>query len=114
MAPELVKQHPEGLEVITGNPGSFPRVRILRPQAGDEIIQAVAHCVYKNGIPGVPVWNLPQSKRNCLFDYLTDPEMGTLSTGSDTDSDFPSISMRNGLLLLKDLLTGGILRFALE
>jgi len=71
---------PHGLEVIPAQPGSFPRVRILEARAGDVLLRMVVRQVCDNGVPGVPVWSLPQSIRSALFEFLTDPTWSVTAT----------------------------------
>ena len=68
--------------------------------------------VCEAGLPGVPVWNLPQHVRAVLFRFLTD------STEADIEllqhRVFFVDSTKKSLLLLKGLIAGGVLVFALQ
>jgi len=113
-AHQVLKRFPHGLEVLPAQPGSFPRIRILQALAGDELLEIVARQLCEEGLPGMPVWNLPQRVRTALFRFLTGPELNATSTPLVREAAFGSDSMRNSLLLLKGLFASGILRFALE
>jgi hypothetical protein len=103
-----------GLEVVPAPPGGFPKIRILQTLAGDELLEIVARQLCEAGLPGVPVSYLPPRVRTVLFQYLTDPRFSATATQSLQEAAFGSVTVRNGLLLLKGLFAGGILRFALE
>ncbi|KAK2765376.1 hypothetical protein FQN54_008222 [Arachnomyces sp. PD_36] len=113
-AVEVLDAFPDGLEINSICQGSFPRLRVLQPSAGDELLTMVARHVCDKGLPGIPVWNLPTDVRANLFRYLTEPFMTEadaeplLSTVSNVES------MKVGLLLLRGLIAGGVLKFALE
>lgn len=113
-AHQIHNRFPHGLEVAPAQPGSFPRIRILQTLAGDKLLESVAQQLCELGLPGVPVWNLPPKVRTALFGFLTDPKLSAIARQSVQEAAFGSDSMRNGLLLLKGLFAGGILRFALK
>ena len=68
--------------------------------------------VCEAGLTGVTVWNLPQHVRAVLFRFLTD------STEADIEllkhRVFFVDSTKKSLLLLKGLIAGGVLVFALQ
>lgn len=110
-AQPILRLFPQGLELQTGCPGSFPRVRVLQHTAADRLLEMVAREVCERGLPGVPVWNLPQHVRAVLYRFLTDHDM------SEADSKplyvLSTESMWRSLLLLRGLIGGGVLAFAL-
>jgi len=113
-ADRILDRFPGGLEVVPTQPGSVPRIRILQSLAGNELLESVAQQLCEQGLPGIPVWNFPQSVRTDLFAYLTNPRLSATVTQSLQEATFGTDSMRNGLLLLKGLFAGGVIRFALE
>ena len=105
---------PQGLQLQPVCPGSFPRIRILQPSAADKLIEMVAREVCEAGLPGVPMWNLPQHVRAVLFRFLTDLDVGEADTEPLQHHVFGVESMRRSVLLLKGLIAGGVLAFALQ
>ena len=105
---------PDGLTFQHVYPGSFPRIRILQSLAGDKLLQMIAHEVCDVGLPGVPVWNFPQKIRNILFLFLTKDNLDKSDTELLQYYAFDIESLRSSLLLLKGLIAGGILTFALK
>ncbi|KAI4225246.1 MAG: hypothetical protein L6R40_008378, partial [Gallowayella cf. fulva] len=110
----VLDMFPEGLEVGPVHPGSFPRIRILQPRAAYKLLEMVARGVCEAGLPGVPVWNLPQHIRAVLFRFLTDIDMDENSTKPLQNHVLAVESMRRSLLLLRGLIAGGVLAFALQ
>jgi Protein of unknown function (DUF3638)/Protein of unknown function (DUF3645) len=113
-AQPVLQRFPQGLELRSVRPGSFPGIRILQSSAADELLEMVASEVCETGLPGVPVWNLPKDVRAVLFRYLTDPDMGEVDTKPLQHHVSAVDSMMRSLLLLKGLLAGGVLAFALQ
>ena len=105
---------PEGLELGPVHPGSFPRIRILQPCASYKLLEMVAREVCEAGLPGVPVWNLPQQIRAILFRFLTDVDMNEIDTKPLQNYFLAVESMRRSLLLLRGLIAGRVLAFALQ
>jgi hypothetical protein len=113
-AHQVHERFEHGLEVVSAQPGGFPRIRILQTLAGDELLEIVARQLCEAGLPGVPVSYLPPKVRTALFQFLTDPRFSATATYSLQEAAFGSDTVRNGLLLLKGLFAGGIFRFVLE
>ena len=113
-AHQVHERFEHGLEVVSAQPGGFPRIRILQTLAGDELLDIVARQLCKAGLPGVPVSYLPPKVRTALFQFLTDPRFSARAMQLLKEAIFGLDTVRNGLLLLKGLFAGGILRFALE
>ena len=113
-AQPVLQLFPQGLELRSVRPGSFPRMRILQPSAADKILEMVAREVCEAGVPGVPVWNLPQHVRAVLFRFLTDSNMAEADIGPLQHRVFAVDSTKKSLLLLKGLIAGGVLVFALQ
>jgi len=112
-AKEALHKFPMGLEILSMQPGRFPRIRILEKVAGDELLSLVARQVCEAGLPGVPVWNLPREVRSSLFGFITDLKPSLDDTQLLENVAFASDSMKKSILLLRGLFAGGILRFAM-
>ena len=113
-APRVLQLFPRGLELRSECPGSFPRMRILQSSAADKLLEMVAREVCEAGLPGVPVWNLPHHVRAVLLNFLTDLNMDETDTETLQHRVFAVDSTRRSLLLLKGLIAGGVLAFALQ
>ncbi|KAH7400360.1 hypothetical protein BKA64DRAFT_574675 [Cadophora sp. MPI-SDFR-AT-0126] len=113
-AHQVLPLFPDGLELITTQAGAFPRVRIIRKEASDALLKAVAQQVCENGIPGVPLWRLPRGTRMALFQYLVDTSWTSAATEPSHDFASGSQSVKKALLLLRGLIGRGVLKFCLE
>ena len=113
-ADSVHQSQPQGLELRPGCAGSFPSVRILQAPAADNLIEMVVRQVCKAGLPGVPVWNLPESVRASLFKFLTEVYVTEKDIQRLEDRIFRDDLMRQSLLLLRGLFTGGVLAFSLQ
>lgn len=113
-AEKIQEFFPEGMEVSCLSRERFPHIRILHSDAGGKLMRMLARDVCDFGIPGIPVWNLPSHVRNILFKYLTDPSITEVEIQPLLETAFAVESMEKGLLLLKGLIAGGVLEFALR
>ncbi|KAK0127299.1 hypothetical protein ONS96_006849 [Cadophora gregata f. sp. sojae] len=106
---------PTGIEFLPARfSNGFPRIRILQQEAGVELLSRVAREFCESGITGLPVWNLPQQARNCLFIFLTCPSITLGDMAPLQNSALNVAAMASGLLLLRGLFAGGILTFVLS
>lgn len=112
LASEVALSFPHGLEVLPSTLGAFPRIRMLKEDAGIELLSKAARELCETGLPGVPLWKLKPRVRGILFEYLTDPKMPEEKVESLQHDVFDVDSMKLGLLLLRGLFAHGILKFA--
>jgi len=113
-AQSVLQLCPQDLELRPVCTGGFPRVRILKLSATNKLLKMVAREVCEEGLPGVRVSHFPQHVRAVLFRFLTDPDMREAETEPLQHYVFGVDSMRRSLLLLKGLIAGGVLAFALQ
>ena len=113
-AQTVLQLFPHGVELRPVCLGSFSHMRILQPSAADKLLEMIASEVCEAGVPGVPVWNLPKHVRAVLFSFLTDINMNEADTEPLQHRVFAVDSMRKSLLLLRGLIAGGVLAFALQ
>lgn len=112
-AQPILRLFPQGLELQTGCPGSFPRVRVLQHTAASKLLGMVAREVCESGLPGVHVWNLPRHVRAVLYRFLTDHDMSEADIKPLQRYVLSTESMWRSLRLLRGLIGGGVLAFAL-
>ncbi|MCJ1392993.1 hypothetical protein MMC18_005865 [Xylographa bjoerkii] len=113
-AHQVLQLHPQGLDLRLGCAGSFHSVRVLQDPAAAELIKMVAREVCDAGLPGVSVWNLPESVRANLFEFLTEADVTEEDIQPLKDRVLGVDLMWKSLLLLRGLLAGGVLTFCLQ
>jgi Protein of unknown function (DUF3638)/Protein of unknown function (DUF3645) len=115
-ASSMKKEFPLSIEVDERWPGSFPRTRILQPDAQHRMSSCIAKHICETGLNGFPIARQPEAVRQAVFRYITEPNLtadeierfenrGTRGFWADTTSDI--------LLLLRGVIAGGVLSFAL-
>ena len=87
-------------------------IRILEPEAGQQLLKDIAQQLCNEGLPGVGIQNLPKKATADLFNYITNPVK--TATALLEEIAFTSASMKLGLLLLRGLFAGGVFKFALS
>ncbi|CAK7200213.1 hypothetical protein SEUCBS139899_002904 [Sporothrix eucalyptigena] len=115
---QLKKEAPNAVEVLFDDPshnwpGRFPRSRLLKQDVHARFVHLVATQLCARGVRGLPVALQSDSIRTALFRYLTKFRITTAEVNAVEDSPFWTDSTKGPLLLLRGLLAGGILIFAL-
>ena len=113
-AQSVLQLFPHGVELGSVRLGSFSRKRSLHSSAANRLLEMIASEVCEAGVPGVPVWNLPEHVRAVLFSFLTDFKMDEADIEPLQHGVFSVDSTRRSLLLLRGLIAGGVLAFALQ
>jgi hypothetical protein len=109
------QEMPDSVEIRKSNPGGFPRLRILKPEAGERLVALLATHICDAGIGGFPIARQAKYVRDAVLQYLVKFDLSeneiaaveNLGAGSFWDSAIA----RSSLLLLRGLLAGGILTF---
>ena len=114
-APDIMNEFPISIEVDERRPGSFPRTRVLRPDAGQEIFRRVATHICETNMKGFPIARQPKLVRDAVFVYITEPSL-TADEIARVENPGPrgfwTDATSSTLLLLRGLLAGGVLAFA--
>ncbi|EER36939.1 conserved hypothetical protein [Histoplasma capsulatum H143] len=112
----VAKHFPPSMEVHERWPGGFPRTRILGHDAQRHMFDLVARQICKTGLRGFPIARQPEVVRQAVFKYITEPELTqdeVCQVENQGSGGFWTDATRNTLLLLRGLIAGGVLRFAL-
>ncbi|KAG6036493.1 hypothetical protein E4U41_005708 [Claviceps citrina] len=113
VVPEVQRLLPQSIEVGCGEKGSFPRTRILRPDAQNLLLSRVAERICALGLPGLPVGRQSSSCQASVFSYIHEPNLSSEEASAlENNSAFFDDSTRSILLLLRGLIAGGVLGFA--
>ncbi|KAF2447904.1 hypothetical protein P171DRAFT_518926 [Karstenula rhodostoma CBS 690.94] len=112
-APQISTILPTSIEVLQLEKEKYPRVRLLRKDAEDMLLDLIAKRVCENIFPFLPVGRLPPAIREAVFRYIRMLEPSDQDIKIVEDSNFFNESTKGPLLLVRGLIAGGILRFAL-
>ncbi|KAF8838139.1 hypothetical protein BDN67DRAFT_1024216 [Paxillus ammoniavirescens] len=107
-------QLPRGIEVERhGPPGSFPHMRILQTDAGEELISRIAKDVMNGLLPSFHFNQVRSGLRDAIHCFITrkDVTSSKVEMVKEYSRDSP---LWGGLLLLRGLLASGTLLFALR
>lgn len=117
---ELIREHvsavkealPLSVELLERHPGAFPRVRLLKADATEMLLQRVANIIRTRGLPGFPISRLPLGYRDAVGKYITQPQLSRAEVQQVEDSDFWTDTIKTHALLLRGLFAKGILAFS--
>ncbi|KAL1599546.1 hypothetical protein SLS60_007349 [Paraconiothyrium brasiliense] len=112
-ATRISTELPNHIEVLQIEKGRYPRIRLLRKDAEDMLLDLIAERICKNIFPFLPIARLPPTMREAVFQYIRQPEPLDATIKMVEDSDFWNGANKGPLLLVRGLLAGGILRFVL-
>ncbi|KAK3987321.1 hypothetical protein QBC44DRAFT_400356 [Cladorrhinum sp. PSN332] len=104
----IFKRHAEGR--------CFPTIRILDERAGNQIIQLLSARLSTAGLKGFPMGIQPRDVQNSVRRYIKypvvpDPDIARVE--DEVTGIFREKGIKKVLLLLRDIVSGGILRFVL-
>ncbi|KAF2638121.1 hypothetical protein P280DRAFT_91529 [Massarina eburnea CBS 473.64] len=94
--------------------GRCPRVRILRSDAEDMMLDRIAHHICKIGFTNLPVARQHESTQNSVYQYIREPELSLEQIEAVENGSFWTDTYKDPLLLVRGLIAGGVLRFALR
>lgn len=115
VAAEVQKEKPEGIEITHRSRGRFPRTRILRAEAGELLLRKVAQHICETGIPGLPIGRQSDQMRAAVFDYIFEDDVSADKIAQvETNAAFFNDVFRSPLLLVRGLIAGRVLLFALR
>jgi hypothetical protein len=109
----VAEELPLDLECYPGAPGSFPRVRILKPDAGVRLMDSLAAKICTYGLDGFQISRQPKDVRSAVHTYITKFDLDTAEIDAVEGSLFWTEATKSPLLLLRGLLAGGVLQFTL-
>ncbi|KAL1893975.1 hypothetical protein Sste5346_006116 [Sporothrix stenoceras] len=113
---QLKKEMPDAVEIFVEDTrwtGRFPRTRLLKKTAYPRLVQLVGRQLCQRGLHGFPIALQPAPIRQAVFRYLTKLHLTDEEVAAVETSSFWTDTTKGPLLLLRGLLAGGILSFAL-
>ncbi|KAI2627868.1 hypothetical protein GGR54DRAFT_590862 [Hypoxylon sp. NC1633] len=115
VASEVWNEFPSSLELHFQAPGCFPLTRILQSDAGNRILSEITSHICNTGIDNFPIARQPEVIRSAVHRYISQPEPAAadIERVEDPSSGGFWTGVSQTLLLLRGLVAGGILTFAL-
>ncbi|KAJ4244210.1 hypothetical protein NW762_014592 [Fusarium torreyae] len=113
-ATEVEEELPQSIDLDKRYGYRFPVVRILRRDAEDAILSRIAGFICETGITGFPIAYQPPLIRNAVRRYITQRKLAVAEVEAVEHSRFWNGNVMNHALLLRGLLAGGVLAFALS
>ena len=111
---QIQKHLPEAIDIQDVSDGKFPRVRLLRKDAADHLLDSLAEHIVDWGLSGLPTRSQSPEMRAAIFRYITQPQLEMKDMDAVEKSNFWSDATKLPLLLARGLLAGGVLQFALR
>lgn len=112
-AAEVATEFPLSMEFDNRRGERFPRIRILRQDAEQAMFDRIADFICETGMTGFPIARQPPKIRNAARNYITKLNLSAVECQDVEHSQFWNESTANHILLLRGLLAGGVLAFAL-
>ncbi|KAI1283285.1 hypothetical protein F5Y07DRAFT_408682 [Xylaria sp. FL0933] len=117
LAADVAVQAQESISISARNDGSFPKVRILKEDAGRLLVDRVASHICNKGFHGFPIVRQQDHVREAVFKYITKYDLSQEEINAAEEAgDGPlwTESTKSLLLLLRGILAGGVLTFVLS
>ncbi|KAJ9131694.1 Phosphate system positive regulatory protein PHO81 [Coniochaeta hoffmannii] len=112
--PVVQQELPLSVELERGPGGSFSRTRLLREDAQQRLCHRLSAEICATGLPEFPIARQSQTLRDAVFKYITEPELSPEDVSFVEGSiKFWTDAIKQPLLLLRGLIAGGVLAFAL-
>ncbi|KAF7971941.1 hypothetical protein HWV62_19393 [Athelia sp. TMB] len=106
-------EFPQGLEVQESRHGRFPITRILRPAAGERLMQDIMMDIMDGHLANFPFGPFPPDLRHAAQQVISAKEVQVDMTLQKLIDYCDGSGLWNGLLLLRGLFAHGILSYAL-
>ncbi|XWW92894.1 hypothetical protein V2A60_000821 [Cordyceps javanica] len=115
IAPLVRRNMPGSIEVTHQSRGHFPRTRILRADGGLLLLREATRKICATGLPGLPIGRQSDSMREAIFNYLIEENLTVEQVALvEKNAGFFTDSVKRPLFLLRGLIAGGVLLFALR
>ncbi|KAF1930947.1 uncharacterized protein M421DRAFT_57599 [Didymella exigua CBS 183.55] len=113
LATQVQATLPLSIEAQDGSDGRFPRVRILRDDGAEALLALLTEHIIKTGLTGLPICGQPRRVQESVMDYISMADLTLEQVHAVEQSRFWTSATKEPLLLIRGLLAGGVLRFAL-
>ncbi|KAF6791741.1 hypothetical protein CMUS01_16205, partial [Colletotrichum musicola] len=108
---QVHKLYPDSVEVSPGHPGCFPRLRILRDDAKDSLLNLVARRLSDEGFAGFRMASQSKQIQDAVFTYISEVNLSQAEIDAVENSRLWSPLTKHTLLLLRGLVALNFLAF---
>jgi hypothetical protein len=105
---------PEAIDIQDVSDGKFPRIRLLRKDAADQLLEYLAEHIVDGGLSNLPTHSQPDEARAAILRYITQPQLEVNDIDAVEKGNFWSEATKLPLLLVRGLIAGGVLQFTLR
>jgi hypothetical protein len=109
----VANAHPTAIEIGRRDAGRFPRVRLLKNDGTTALLAHISQHISDFGITGFPLSTQTREIRAAIMKYITQPHVDRDEIRSVETSGLWTRDIKNVILLLRGMLAGGVLAFAL-
>ncbi|KAM3543277.1 hypothetical protein ARSEF1564_003807 [Beauveria bassiana] len=115
VAPSVRQDMPDGMEITHNRRGRFPRTRILRAEADEQLLRRITQKICDTGFPGLPIGRQSDKMRQAIYEYILEENVSVDQVALvEKNEGFFTDSIKGPLLLLRGLIAGRVLSFALR
>lgn len=75
LAAQIKRDLPVSIDIRCNNDNSFPKIRILKPDAAARLREAIARHISEHDVVGIPIQAKSPAMREAILHYLSQPEM---------------------------------------
>lgn len=114
IAPNVRRELPEAVEIHdTSSPGSFPRTRVLKPEAMQRVLKELVKRICDNGMAELPIPRQTPAVRDAVRTYITKANLSAEEINRvESPTGFWAESVRPTLVLIRGLVACDVLGFA--
>ncbi|KAJ4362799.1 hypothetical protein N0V95_001291 [Ascochyta clinopodiicola] len=113
LATQVKNVLPLSIEVEHGDDCRYPRVRILRDDGAEALLDSLVQHIVKYGMTGLPIRNQPPGIQEAVIRYISTTELSAEEAHTVEQNRFWTPATKESLLLVRGLIAGGVLRFSL-
>ncbi|KAI1428155.1 hypothetical protein F5Y12DRAFT_790732 [Xylaria sp. FL1777] len=117
LAANIADHLPQSIYIDHRSDGGFPKVRILKADAGKLLVERVASHICDKGFDGFPIARQRKQVREAVFKYITQYSLSQEDINAAEEAGNGPLwteSTKSLLLLIRGILAGGLLTFVLS
>jgi hypothetical protein len=92
----------------------YPRIRILKDDGGEKLLDLIARHICESGLRGLPIVRLSKDLREAVFRYIRNAQSAIEDIQKVEEGTLWTDSTKDALMLVRGLVGCGVLRFALR